>query len=57
MTEVSTLGLAMGGAEAVIFAVTAPAKGRPNEVDHLGLANVAQACIANKVSTYAYDWG
>lgn len=49
VTQPDTLPAAVAGAALVVFAATAPANGNPDEVDHLGLVNVAKACIASNV--------
>ena len=52
MTQPDTLAAAVAGARTVIFAATAPANGLPDEVDHLGLVNAAEACIAADVPRF-----
>lgn len=50
VTIPSTVVDAVKGTRAVIFAASASKQGgTPNEVDNIGLQNVATACIANKI--------
>lgn len=50
VTAPSTIDAAVKGTRAVIFAASASKQGgTPSEVDNIGLKNVADACIANKI--------
>ena len=49
VTKPETLLTAIEGVETVIFAATAPAFGKPSDVDYIGLTSTAQACIAASV--------
>jgi len=50
VTMPSSIDSAVKGTRAVIFAASASKQGgTPSEVDNIGLQNVAEACIANKI--------